>query len=94
MSRWLLFDRHDTEGYELDDDSLWTLEEAIEEEARKLAEDAGSDEIDDPSPEARERYKADIVAEATARLLEVGDTYKDPMSVTWRLVERGQGGLY
>ena len=83
MSLWLKIHLFEAEPYRCD---TWgELEDAIANEARTLAEDAGSDEIDDPSPEARAAYQLEIMTQALVHLRQDGDTWRDPNSVLWSL---------
>lgn len=79
MSLWLKIHMPEAEPYRVDYEG--DLEDAIRYEAEIIAADAGSDEIDDPSAEARQAYAEEIIAAATAALRNPGDTYRDPSKV-------------
>jgi hypothetical protein len=71
------------EPYDLTDD-YWTLEEAVEEEARKLAADAGSEVLESPSEACRDAYRRQVAQEALAGLNYYG-VYTDDTGVQWTL---------
>lgn len=66
----------------------FTLAEAIEAESHHAASEADSDHLEDPSEESREAFRQRVVSAATAALRAPGDSYRDPIGVTWSLVER------
>lgn len=64
---------------------LCELADAIDNEARVIAEDAGSDLLEDPGEAARAELRAAIITEATVALNKEGATYRDPNRVLWVL---------
>jgi hypothetical protein len=85
MSTELRFSIWGSEPYNLD---YCELDEAIEAEARKIADDAGSELLDDPGWRARQKLEEQVKLEAGFALREVGDQYLDPTGVTWTLAYR------
>jgi hypothetical protein len=76
--------RHpDAEPYDLDD--LTTLADAIEAEADVVASDAGSDQLEAPTQECRDKLKEQVIRDATRALRAPGDTYRDPLGIVWEL---------
>lgn len=69
-------------------DDLNELDDVIEREAQVIADDAGSDLLDDPGAAARAQLKRRVVLEANAALTKPGDTYTDPTGVVWVLEAR------
>jgi hypothetical protein len=64
-----------------------TLAECIEAESHNVASEANADHLADPSEEEREAFRLRVVREATAALRGPGDTYTDPIGVTWTLTD-------
>ena len=73
------------ESYPLDS---YTLEDAIDAEARTLARNADSDLLDEGTDEERDRLEQDTIDDATAALVNPGDRYTDEAGYTWVLVEK------
>lgn len=84
MTLYLSFGSRDGE-YDLD---VWDLDEAIEEEARKLAASADADILEDCTDEEREELEVSVTLTAKAELRRPGDFYMDPTGVRWSLIER------
>lgn len=79
----------EAEPYPIDDRAA--LVEAVEEEAGKIAADAGSDLLESPSESHRELLKKQLVKDMLSRLWQAGDFYKAPDGTLYRLVERVYG---
>ena len=79
------------EPYQLGDE-LWqqSLRDAIRAEAEIVADHAGPDLIPTPSPAARVALRDRLVAEMTAALQQMGDTYTAPDGVAYTLTEQAQ----
>jgi hypothetical protein len=89
MSLYLTLSVHGAEPYEIGDvPPAYVLADVIETESSTCASEANADHLEDPSEETRERFRLEIVREATARLMRAGDSYRDPLGVTWTLIER------
>jgi hypothetical protein len=73
------------EPWPIDDDA--DLEDAIASEARTIADDAGSDLLDDPGEDARAALAQRIIEQATLFLRGPGDSYTDPTGTRWSLVD-------
>ena len=74
------------EPYEIGDE-IWqhSLAEAIEAEARTMAEDVGADVLADSSEASRNELREQVIAEMTAALVRAGDTYRAPDGVRYSL---------
>lgn len=64
----------------------YTLEEALDAEATTIAQDAGSDLLEDPGEECRDALRQSIVDDALATLT-ADETYTDPTGVRWTLTD-------
>jgi len=75
-----------TASYEIGDE-IWqqSLADAIAAEADSIACDAGSDPLESPASDHRERLWNQLVAEMTAALVAVGDRYRAPDGVLYSL---------
>ena len=73
-------------------DELWqqSLPDAIRTEAEIVADHAGSDLLPMPSPAGRLALRERIVAEMTAALQQIGDTYTAPDGVAYTLTDQAQ----
>jgi hypothetical protein len=73
-------------------DELWqqSLPDAIRTEAEIIADHAGSDLLPMPSPAARVALRDRVVAEMTAALQQIGDTYTAPDGVAYALTGQTQ----
>lgn len=92
MPRLLLgFNVHDSEPYEIGDEP-WqhTIDDVIEREAENVLSEAGSDVLEEPTDECYDALRERVIEEARNALREPGDTYKDPIGVTWTLYEKEQ----
>lgn len=63
------------------------LSDAIESEARTVAAEAGSDELETGSDRERDELRQRTVKNATASLTRPGDKYRDVLGTVWYLVE-------
>ena len=79
------------EPYQLGDE-IWqeSLNDAIRAEAEIVAEHAGLDLLPMPSPAARIALRDRVVAEMTAALARIGDTYTAPDGVAYTLSDQAQ----
>ncbi len=73
-------------------DEIWqqSLADAIRAEAEIVADHAGPDLLPMPSPAARVALRDRIVAEMTAALQQIGDTYTAPDGVAYTLTDQAQ----
>jgi hypothetical protein len=74
------------EPYEIGDE-IWqqSLAEAIEAEARTIAEDADVALLEDSSEASRTELREQVIADMTAALVRAGDTYLAPDGVRYSL---------
>jgi hypothetical protein len=70
-------------------DEIWhePLPDAIRAEAEIVAEDAASDLLEPPEQSDREALRDRVIAEMTAPLIQVGDSYRAPDGVLYSLSE-------
>ena len=73
-------------------DEIWqqSLDDAIRAEAEIVADHAGSDLLPSRGPAARVALRDRVVAEMTAALQQIGDTYTAPDGVAYTLTERAR----
>ena len=73
-------------------DEIWqqSLRDAIRAEAEIVADHAGPDLLPMPSPAARVALRDRVVAEMTAALQQIGDTYTAPDRVAYTLTDQAQ----
>jgi hypothetical protein len=64
-----------------------TLAEVIEMESWNVLSEANADHLEDNTDECRDRFREQVVRDATRELREPGDTYRDPIGVVWTLLE-------
>lgn len=89
MSRTLMgFNVANAEPYEIGDEP-WqhTIEDVIEQEAENVLSEANADHLEEPTDECYDALREQVIRDATAALRAPGDTYKDPIGVTWTLYE-------
>ena len=73
-------------------DEIWqqSLCDAIRVEAEIVADHAGSDLLPSRGPAARVALRDRVVAEMTAALQQIGDTYTAPDRIAYTLTDQGQ----
>jgi hypothetical protein len=64
-----------------------TLSDAIEAEAETIAQDAGSDLIEENTEACRILLRDEVIKAASRALKKAGDSYRDPTGVLWTLEE-------
>lgn len=88
-SRTLFLTCGQGEPYPIEDRA--DLVDAVEEEADKIAADAGSDLLAEPTDKERAALKKRLVTDMLSRLWRAGDFYKAPDGTLYRLVETVYG---
>ena len=73
-------------SYEIGDE-IWqsSLAEAIEAEARTIADYAGADLLENSSEASRNRLRDQVIADMTSALRRAGDSYRAPDGVRFSL---------
>ena len=74
-------------------DEIWeqSHDEAIRFEASIVAQDAGCELLESPSPKHRDELRDQVIAEMTAALTQPGDSYQAPDGVRYSLTRDAPG---